>query len=78
MMLLATVSCQKNEKADPMPEPVEESTPEQPMTKASFAKEEHNFGTMTNLCISTPYSLHADAQRQTTPKMPSHQEKKDK
>ena len=34
MMLLATVSCQKNEKADPMPEPVEETTPEQPMTKA--------------------------------------------
>ena len=46
MMLLATVSCQKNEKADPMPEPVEESTPEQPMTKASFAKEEYDFGTM--------------------------------
>jgi len=36
MLLLATVSCQKNEKADPMPEPVEETTPEQPMTKASF------------------------------------------
>lgn len=46
MMLLAVVSCQKNEKADPMPEPVEEAKPEQPMTKASFAKEEHDFGTM--------------------------------
>ena len=38
MMLLATVSCQKNEKADPMPEPVEESTPEQPMKKGEVVQ----------------------------------------
>lgn len=49
MLLLAIVSCKKNEKADPMPEHhaeevVAEPTPDHPKTTATFVKESHDFG----------------------------------
>ena len=48
MILSAVLSCKKDEKADPLPEHTEEVVSHQaisePMTTASFTKEEHDFG----------------------------------
>ena len=48
MIFSAVLSCKKDEKADSLPEHTEEVVSHQailePMTTASFAKEEHDFG----------------------------------
>ena len=50
MILSAVLSCKKDEKADLLPEHTEEIVSHQvisePMTTASFAKEEHDFGNL--------------------------------